>query len=83
MISRFVGPLGGSILLYRGISLLYLKNQRKKQKIEVPTTPVITRTHWNACCMLKIEVSKFIPNIPVTTPKIATTNVAVVNSSSN
>jgi hypothetical protein len=33
--------------------------------------------------MLKTSVSKFIPNTPATTPKIATMNVAVVSSSSN
>lgn len=77
------GPPYAELIFYRGISLLYLKNQTKKQKMKAPTTPVMIRTHWNAFCMLKTEVSKFIPNTPATTPKIATTNVAVVSRSSN
>lgn len=71
------------MIIYRGISLLYLKNHRNPQKMKAPITPVMMSTHWNAFCMLKTEVSKFIPNIPATTPKMATTNVAVVSKSSN
>lgn len=51
--------------------------------MKAPTTPVATSTHWNAFSILKTVVSKFIPNIPATTPKMATTNVAVVSSNSN
>jgi hypothetical protein len=73
----------GIYILYKGINLLYLKNQRKEQKMKTPVTEVITRTHWNAFSISKTDVSKFIPNIPATTPKMATTNVAVVSSNSN
>ncbi|MFS7909989.1 hypothetical protein Hanom_Chr02g00101011 [Helianthus anomalus] len=48
-----------------------------------PVTPVITNTHVNAVGLSNNGIIKFIPNIPATTPKIATTNVAVVSISSN
>jgi len=68
---------------YRGMSLLYLKNHTNAENIHTPQTPVIIRTHWNADGTSNNGISKFIPNIPATTPKIATTNVAVVSKSSN
>lgn len=48
-----------------------------------PVIPVIIRTHLKAPGTSKNDIGKFMPNIPATTPKIATTNVAVVSSSSN
>lgn len=68
---------------YRGMSLLYLKNQTNAENITKPHTPVIISTHLNAPGWLKKSISKFIPNIPATTPNMATTNVAVVRSNSN
>lgn len=37
-----------STLIGGGISLLYLKNHKKEQKITIPHTPVMTSTHENA-----------------------------------
>ena len=65
------------------MSLLYLKNHTNAEKMMAPVIPVITRTHLNAPGSSNNGIGKFIPNIPATTPKIATTNVAVVSSSSN
>lgn len=48
-----------------------------------PLTPVIISTHWNADGVLNKAISKFMPNIPATTPNMVTTNVAVVSSNSN
>ncbi|KAL0441724.1 UNVERIFIED_CONTAM: hypothetical protein Sradi_0111300 [Sesamum radiatum] len=48
-----------------------------------PQTPVIIRTHLNAPGSSNIGTAKFMPNIPATTPNMATTKVAVVSSSSN
>lgn len=70
-------------LIYRGINLLYLKNHKNEQKMTAPVTPVIISTHLNADVSSNNGISKFIPNIPATTPNIATTNVAVVSKSSN
>lgn len=49
----------------------------------IPQTPVINRTQLNASGLSNNGMGKFIPNTPATTPKIATTKVAVVSSSSN
>jgi len=65
------------------MSLLYLKNHTNAENINTPQIPVIIRTHWKAEGTLNNAISKFIPNIPATTPKMATTNVAVVSKSSN
>lgn len=72
-----------SLFSYRGMSLLYLKNHTNAENMMIPQTPVIMRTHLNASGSSNIAISKFMPNIPATTPKMATTNVAVVSSSSN
>lgn len=72
-----------SVSIYSGISLLYLKNHTNEQNIMIPHIPVIIRTHLNAPGSSNIGIEKFIPKMPATTPKIATTNVAVVSSSSN
>lgn len=69
--------------IYNGMSLLYLKNHKNEQKITAPHIPVIMRTHLNAPSLSNNGIVKFIPKIPATTPKMATTNVAVVSSSSN
>lgn len=68
---------------YSGINLLYLKNHKNEQNIITPHTAVIMRTHLNAFGSSNNGTSKFIPNIPATTPKMATTNVAVVSNNSN
>lgn len=65
------------------MSLLYLKNHTNAENMQMPVTPVITSTHLNAAGSSNNGISKFMPNIPATTPNIATTKVAVVNSSSN
>lgn len=70
-------------LLYSGISLLYLKNHKNEQKMTTPVIPVTIRTHLNAPGTSNHVIGKFMPNIPATTPNMATTNVAVVSSSSN
>lgn len=70
-------------LPYRGMSLLYLKNHTKALNMMTPQIPVIIRTQLNAEGTSNNGISKFIPNIPATTPKMATTNVAVVSKSSN
>ncbi|KAE9587868.1 hypothetical protein Lalb_Chr22g0349391 [Lupinus albus] len=70
-------------LISKGISLLYLKNHTNAQNMKTPQTPVIIRTQLNAWGSSNNGISKFIPNIPATTPKMATTNVAVVSKSSN
>lgn len=49
----------------------------------IPVIPVIIRTHLNASGSSNNDIEKFMPKIPATTPKIATTNVAVVSNSSN
>lgn len=72
-----------SLSIYSGMSLLYLKNHTNEQNIMIPHIPVIIRTHLNAPGSSNIGISKFIPNMPATTPKMATTKVAVVSSSSN
>ena len=68
---------------YKGMSLLCLKNNINAQNMMIPQTPVTMRTHLNAPGSSKKGMAKFMPNIPATTPKMATTNVAVVSSSSN
>jgi hypothetical protein len=65
------------------MSRRHFRNQRKKPKIKIPPNPEIMSTHWKAPVTSKKGISKFIPNIPAITPKMATTNVAVVRSSSN
>lgn len=69
--------------IYSGINLLYLKNHKNAKNITAPVTPVIIKTHLNAFGSLNMGISKFIPKIPATTPKMATTKVAVVSSNSN
>jgi hypothetical protein len=69
--------------VYSGISLLYLKNHTNAQNMMTPVTPVIMRTHLNAPASSNNGTAKFMPKIPATTPKMATTNVAVVSRSSN
>ncbi len=68
---------------YKGKNLLFLKYQMKQQNMTKPHTPVMTSVHSNACGTLNKSTSKFMPKTPETTPKMATTNVAVVSSSSN
>jgi hypothetical protein len=53
------------------------------QNMMTPVTPVIRRTHLNAPASSNNGMAKFMPKIPATTPKMATTNVAVVSRSSN
>lgn len=65
------------------MSLLCLKNHTKAENMHTPVTPVIRRTHLKAPSSSNIGIEKFMPNIPATTPNIATTNVAVVSNSSN
>lgn len=65
------------------MSLLYLKNHTNAQNMMTPLTPVTMRTHLKAAGLSNNGTAKFMPKIPATTPKIATTNVAVVRSSSN
>lgn len=65
------------------MTLLDLKNHKKEKKMRSPATPVINNTQLKADELLNNPIGKFIPNIPATTPKIATTNVAVVNNNSN
>ena len=72
-----------SLEIYNGMSLLCLKNHTNEQNMTMPVTPVIKRTHLKAPGSSNMGISKFMPKIPATTPKIATTNVAVVSSSSN
>jgi hypothetical protein len=69
--------------IYKGKNLLCLKYHKKQQKMTAPDTPAIARVHSNACGTLNNGTSKFMPKTPDTTPKMATTNVAVVRSSSN
>ena len=76
-------PVISMIVIHKGISLLYLKNQTNAPNMMRPDTPVTIRTHWNAFGTWKNEISKFMPKIPATTPKMATTKVAVVSNSSN
>ena len=68
---------------YSGISLLYLKNHKNEQNMIIPQTAVIMRTHLNAFGLSNNGTEKFMPNIPATTPNMATTNVAVVSNNSN
>lgn len=56
------------MIIYNGMSLLYLKNHKNEQNKVAPETPVINSTHLNAEGELNIDISKFIPNIPATTP---------------
>jgi hypothetical protein len=55
----------------------------KAEKIMMPATPAIIKTHLKAQGSSNKSIGMFMPNIPATTPKIATTNVAVVSSNSN
>jgi hypothetical protein len=49
----------------------------------IPVEADIPSTQLKASGMSKSDISKFMPNIPATTPKIATIKVAVVRRSSN
>lgn len=69
--------------IYSGMNLLRLKYHKKEQNIITPHAPEIMSTHWNAPDSSNNGTWKFIPKTPAMTPKIATTNVAVVSSSSN
>jgi hypothetical protein len=49
----------------------------------IPVIPEITSTQLKASGTSKSGTAKFMPNMPETTPKIATIKVAVVRRSSN
>jgi len=80
---RREGTPGLRASIYKGKNLLFLKYQRKQQNTTAPQTPVMARVHSNAWGTENRGTSKFMPKTPETTPKMATTNVAVVRSSSN
>lgn len=61
--------------VYSGISLRYLKNQQNAMNMTIPVAPVIKRTHPKAAALLNNGIGKFMPKIPATTPKMATTKV--------
>jgi hypothetical protein len=65
------------------IKFFCLKNQIKEKRIMKPATPVEPRIHLKARGSSNKSIGMFMPNTPATTPKIATTNVAVVSSNSN
>ena len=55
----------------------------KEANTRSPAIAVIMRTHLKARGSSKSSIGIFIPKIPATTPKIATTKVAIVKISSN
>jgi hypothetical protein len=71
------------LINYVNIKRFCLKNQTKAQKIIIPAPPVIIKTHLKVQGSSNNSIGMFMPKTPVTTPKIATTNVAVVKSNSN
>lgn len=75
--SQFPSPI------YSSSSFLCLKNHKNEQNMKAPVTPVIISTHLNASGSSNNGISMFMPNTPATTPNMATTNIAVVSSSSN